>query len=96
MAVSALLLWLGFATILLLGWKAMLDWGHKWSDSNDHQIKGQLEEQGSNFFPYSLVQKSMKALCMFVNICCIGFFNPLDKAGQMSHFFLLLDTKILI
>lgn len=93
---SALLLWLGFATIFLLGWNTMLDWDHRWSDSNDHKIKGQLEVQESNFFPYSLIQKSMKLLCMFVNICCTGFFNLLDNVDQMSHIVLLLDTNKLI
>lgn len=71
----------------------MPDWGHKWSDSNDHQIKGQLEELESNFFPCSLPQISMKVLCMFVNIYCTGFFNPFDNADQMPQFVLLLDTN---
>lgn len=54
-AVKALLLWLGLVPILLLGWNNLLDWGHKWSDSYDHQNKGQLEEQGSNLCPLRLL-----------------------------------------
>lgn len=84
------LVWLGFVPLLLLGWNILFDWGHKWPDSYDHQIKGQIEEQGSNLFPHRLLQKSMRVLHMFINVCCTGFFNVLDNADLMSNFVLLV------
>lgn len=95
-AVKALLIWLGLFPILLLGWKILLDWDHKWPDSYDHQIKGQLEEQGSNLFLLRLLQKSMKVLCMFINVCCTGFFNLFDHENLISKLVLLVDTYRLI